>query len=185
MTFGDREVPDVEALRTDRYLDALLAAAERRATDVPSGTELDPAIRLAATRLARDLVRVHPSFRFEDRLAARLGEAARAMRWRAAAGGSQTSAPRAFSRRPAVDPHLAKVEGDQDAHRTGRSEAMDPLDPVDPRHVRPLLVGGALTSAALAGAAWVAWRRSRPAPRSPMARAVRAARQARLVRGLS
>jgi hypothetical protein len=47
---------------------------------------------------------------------------------------------------------------------------------------RPLLIGGALTSAAisLAGAAWVAWR-ARPARRgSAMVRAARAVREARL-----
>jgi hypothetical protein len=60
----------------------------------------------------------------------------------------------------------------------------DPLaDPNDDNAARnrPLLIGGALTSAALsiAGAALVAWRRTRPA-RSPMARAVRAAHAERL-----
>ncbi len=45
---------------------------------------------------------------------------------------------------------------------------------------RPLLVGGAVTSAALslAGAAFVAWRLTRGAPTDPMARAVRLARAA-------
>ena len=49
---------------------------------------------------------------------------------------------------------------------------------------RPLLFGGAVTSAALglAGAAFVAWRRTRGAPTDPMARAVRLARAARAVR---
>ena len=47
---------------------------------------------------------------------------------------------------------------------------------------RPLLIGGALTSAALsiAGAAYVAWRLNRP-PGSPMARAARAVARTRLV----
>ena len=47
---------------------------------------------------------------------------------------------------------------------------------------RPLLIGGALTSAALslAGAAYVAWRLNRP-PASPMARAARAVARTRLV----
>jgi hypothetical protein len=48
---------------------------------------------------------------------------------------------------------------------------------------RPLLIGGALTSAALsiAGAAFVAWRFGRPGRAStPMARAARAVRDARL-----
>jgi hypothetical protein len=53
----------------------------------------------------------------------------------------------------------------------------------DPRaQVRPVVIGGVLTSAAisLAGAAFVAWRRGRP-PADPMSRAVRAVSRARLV----
>ena len=68
--------------------------------------------------------------------------------------------------------------------------AFDPLnfdDPSDDRRElpRPLLIGGALTSAAisLAGAAFVAWRLAHPGrAASPMARAVRAA-HAGAVRG--
>ena len=57
--------------------------------------------------------------------------------------------------------------------------------PIDPRsvQVRPVVIGGVLTSAAisLAGAAaWVAWRRGRPAT-DPMSRAVRAVARARVV----
>ncbi len=54
-------------------------------------------------------------------------------------------------------------------------------DPDGQLSVRPLLVGGALTSAALsiAGAAYVAWRLSRPGS-DPMARAVRAVSKTRL-----
>lgn len=48
--------------------------------------------------------------------------------------------------------------------------------------VRPVVIGGVLTSAAisLAGAAYVAWRRGRP-PADPMSRAVRAVSRGRLV----
>ena len=57
--------------------------------------------------------------------------------------------------------------------------------PLDQRsgQVRPVVIGGVLTSAAisLAGAAaWVAWRRGRPAT-DPMSRAVRAVARARVV----
>ncbi len=57
--------------------------------------------------------------------------------------------------------------------------------PLDARsgQVRPVVIGGVLTSAAisLAGAAaWVAWRRGRPAA-DPMSRAVRAVARARIV----
>lgn len=98
------------------------------------------------------LPRYHPSFRFVEALSARL--AASAMP-RAEAGGDVV----AFT-----------VVG-------GRST-------VDPRAtpVRPVLIGGVLTSAAisLAGAAYVAWRRGRPAA-DPMSRAVRAIARARPV----
>jgi hypothetical protein len=149
---------EIEALVTDRYLDALLAAAERRAPDALADPSMDPALRGAALRLRDELVRVHPSFRFEERLARRLAEAAAGMRLATAVGGEGTILP-----------------------FPGAVQAPDPDRPM-PR--RPLLVGGAVTSAALslAGAAFVAWRRTRGAPTDPMARAIRLARAARAVR---
>jgi hypothetical protein len=168
-----RDRLEVEALLTDRYLDALLAAQDRRASDAPTPAELDPAVRDAARRLGRDLARVHPSFRFEERLAARLAGVAASMRLPAAAGGEGVplrALPAGLPDPLLGDPLLGDPLVD-DAFAPG---------PVQ-RDVRPLLIGGALTSAALslAGAAYVAWRRTRP-PGSPMARAVRAARHARL-----
>ena len=185
-----RDLPDprdeleVEALRTDRYLEALLAAVDRRAPATPADAALDPAIRAAATNLAHELSRVHPSFRFEERLAARLNELARSMRLAPAAGGDAVPIP------------LPGAQVDPDALDDDTLDLLAGLDPLDPdpdavaaavaadpelRALRPLLIGGALTSAALslAGAAWVAWRHARPPARSPMARAVRAARHAR------
>ena len=172
-----------DALLTDRYLDALLAAHERRATDAPADAELDPGIRLAAARLAADLDRVHPSFRFEERLAARLAELAARMRLGLAAGGEGSTPlsvrPGGFRDDPDLEAILASAFGSVDpGAEAGWAAEIDPG-----RFTRPLIIGGALTSAALsiAGAAIVAWRRSRP-PISPMARAVRAAGQARLTR---
>lgn len=180
MTLPSRDETEVEALRTDRYIDALLAAHDRRATDAPAAAELDPSVREAARRLSRDLTRVHPSFRFEERLAQRLAQTAASMRLPAVAGGIA---------RPVVAP--------DPLGRTDPLGGADPLDPLDDplSHplgadpggrsgapvARPLLIGGAMASAALsiAGAAYIAWRRNRP-PLSPMARAVRAARQNRL-----
>jgi hypothetical protein len=165
-----REGIEVDALRTDQYLEALLAAHDRGATDAPATADLDPGVRAAAQRLARDLVRVHPSFRFEERLAQRLAEAAAAARLPAAAGGETLP-----FRRP------APLEG-SDIEPLHGILPLRRLPGPDEAHVgRPLLIGGAITSAALsiAGAAYIAWRRSRP-PLSPMARAVRAARQTRL-----
>jgi hypothetical protein len=154
---GDQEV---DALRTDRYLDSLLAAADRGASHVPTDTAIDDRVRTIVARLRRDLVRVHPSFRFEERLATRLANEAATMRLAPAAGaeGSITSIPLA---------------------------ADEPRDEDEDEGFRPLLIGGALTSAALsiAGAAYVAWRRARPsrpvALPSAVARAVRARRVTR------
>ena len=71
-----------------------------------------------------------------------------------------------------ADPALAELAALVDGVRPGRDGQLP---------VRPLLVGGALTSAALsiAGAAYVAWRLSRPGT-DPMARAVRAVSKTRL-----
>ena len=173
-----------DALLTDRYLDALLAAHERRATDAPADADLDPGIRLAASRLAADLDRVHPSFRFEERLAARLAELAARMRLGLAAGGEGSTPlsvrPGGFRDDPDLEAVLASAFG-SDVDPAAEAGWAGEIDPG--RFTRPLIIGGALTSAALsiAGAAIVAWRRSRP-PISPMARAVRAAGQARLAR---
>jgi hypothetical protein len=140
MTFLDRG-SEVDALQTDRYLDSLLAA-DRDAADAPADSRLDPIIREVATRLRRHLVPVHPSFRFEERLANRLAEAASSMRLAEAAGaeGAPVTKPGTIDAGPFED-----LLGDDVATRA-----------------RPLLIGGALTSAALsiAGAAFVAWRRT-------------------------
>ena len=167
---------EADALLTDLYLDALLAARERHATDAPTAADLDPAVRAVAARLANDLDRVHPSFRFEERLAARLAEAAARLRLAMAAGAESSSAPRGADDRTrspgdrADEPGTWPVDGDPSADVEGRGRG------------RPLLIGGALTSAALSiagAAAYVAWRRARP-PLTPMARAVRAVGQGRL-----
>jgi hypothetical protein len=177
MTDEFRQDHEVEALRTDRYLEALLAAAEEHKTDVPSDADLDPAVRDAARTLARELIRFHPSFRFEERLAARLGRAAQEMQLASAAGGESLPVP---LRPLAID---AGEAGDFDPLADPLADDTAPGAGDDARQIRPILIGGALTSAALslAGAAWVAWRRSQATVRggSPMARAVRAAHQAR------
>jgi hypothetical protein len=161
---GGRDQQNVDALITDRYLDSLMAAHARGADDAPiPARDLPPRdIRLMASRLARELPRLHPSFRFEEALAGKLAEAAARMRLPLAAGG-ETSAP--------VIVPLYAINDDDD------------LLPGDPRPTigRELLIGGALTSAALsiAGAAYVAWRLRHPQS-SPMARAVRAVARTRL-----
>ncbi len=151
---------EVDALITDAYLESLLAARQRRAWDAPSVSELDPEVRAAAARLVDAVVRVHPSFRFEERLASRL-----------AAAAATIALPRA-----AGDEGLELATG-----TAGATFALDgsglgalgPLDLDDPAHPelpagiprRPLVIGGTLASAALslAGAAIVAWRWNRAA----------------------
>lgn len=189
MTAGrmtDRDAAAVEALIADRYLDDLLAAVDRRAVDAPGDASLAPELRDAARVLRRTLVRIHPSFRFEERLAARLSELAVAQAHPMAAVGGGLVLPFAGHGTPssldADDPLLAAILAGS-------------LDPADEAAVRaesragsarhPLLVGGAITSAAisLVGVAWVAWRAARPSARTPgaaMGRAARAAHARRL-----
>ena len=191
----DRDAAETDALLTDLYLDALLAGAVLGATtpqitETASGT-LDPAARRAADRLRHDLVRVHPSFRFEERLATRLAEAAVAMRMNVAAGAEG----RVVTLRPVapsdVDPLLFPPDDEAAADRgvggsSGFGRTAVEGDPA--RRARPFLIGGALTSAALslAGAAFVAWRFGRPGRgATPMARAARAVREARLAEAAS
>ncbi len=170
----DRDRTQVDALVADRYLDALLAAADRRAADTPADPSLDPDVRDAARVLRGALVRVHPSFRFEERLAARLASlaAAQAGRGELAAGGTVLPFPGS----PALDEDLdAILRGVLDP--ASFDAAGDPEPDMAPDR-RPLIVTGAITSAALslAGVAWVAWRASRPAARrSAMGRAARTA----------
>ncbi len=165
MSAGQRDGGEIEALITDRYLEALLATAAGEQLAVSTSDRVDPAVRAATARLRDDLPRLHPSFRFEERLARRLAEVAAGVRIPAAAGSEGTVVPIRF-----VGPGL----DDDDLLFDG------PLDE-RPDRVRPLLIGGALTSAALslAGAAYVAWRRTHPTL-TPMERAIRAAAARRL-----
>jgi hypothetical protein len=140
---------EIEAFVVDRYLDSLLAREPRDPGDIPAD------LLATADRLATGLPRYHPSFRFEEALAAHL----------AAAAVGRTD-PGEVIALPVVPP--ATANGDTP---DGRSP-----------QVRPVVIGGVLTSAAisLAGAAWVAWRRGRPGP-DPMRRVVRAVARARVV----
>ncbi|HEU4671858.1 MAG TPA: hypothetical protein VFS32_03080 [Candidatus Limnocylindrales bacterium] len=160
-----RDATEVEALRTDRYLDALLAAADRRASGALAPAALDPGVRRAIHRLRRDLVRVHPSFRFEERLAARLAEAAAAIE-----GGAP-----GFT--PAHD--IAAPELGWDPEVDPAAAMRIPLGDIVRR--RQLLIGGAVASAAvsLAGAALVVARRRGRPPVPAMSRAARAVRSGR------
>lgn len=162
------ELVEVDALVTDRYLDTLLAAHARGADrgPIPSDVRPDHVVRRVADYLALNLPRFHPSFRFEETLAARLQEAAARMRLPMAAGAEGLVVPM-----PALPEDHADVDGE--------SFEIGPLR-LDVRP-GPLIIGGALTSAALsiAGAAYVAWRIRHPQA-GPMARAVRAVAKGRL-----
>jgi hypothetical protein len=138
------------------------------------------------------MVRVHPSFRFEERLAARIAGMAAQVRPVAASAASSaaggtvlafpgaagtTGAAGASSPNGAPDPLLdAILCGDLDPSDAGAVARA--VSPPGPR--RPFIVGGAITSAAIsiAGVAWVAWRASHPAE-GPVARAARPARSRR------
>ncbi len=156
----------VDALVTDQYLDALLASADPRppdgAADPAAGTDL----RRATAVVRASLVRVHPSFRFEERLAARLaelaaGDVAHVIAGAGARHGDLIPFPGTTLATPPGDPLLAAVlEGRLDpSDEDAVARAVGPRSPA-----RPLLVGGAITSAALSlvGVAWVAWRAARP-----------------------
>jgi hypothetical protein len=161
-----RDGTEVEALITDRYLDSLLAPPVPGPSAVPAAWP-DGDLRATAERLAR-LPRLHPSFRFEEALSTRLAAAADARRLPAAAGAE------------GVLVTLPAPDAGANA-RLGQYVGVARPGPAETDAVRPLLIGGAITSAALslAGAAYVAWRLRRPVG-TPMARAVRAVARTRL-----
>ncbi len=163
---AERDSIEVDALITDRYLESLLASHARDA-DPGAPSQPPPAdIVRAADRLARDLQRLHPSFRFEEALALRLADAAARMRLARAVGSGGAVVT---LRTPDLDPLIPGAPGDDAAE-----------EELHPGFGRPLLIGGALTSAALSIAGvYVAWRLNRP-PAGPMARAVRAVARSRL-----
>ena len=185
-----------DARRTERYLDGLMAADERRVSEFPVDVEMDPAIRVAARRLRAGLVRVHPSFRFEEALAARL--AAGAMRLRAGlpvetadpataipgtmaafrghspAGGDDAAAavPTASAPSRASVPNAVLPA----PNAVSPAGAFRRFPEISARQTRPLIMGGVgVASAAISlGAVYVAWRYSHPAS-GRMGRAARAA----------
>jgi hypothetical protein len=161
VTLLGRDVGEIEALVTDRYLDALLAGpdahvapvapARRRRLGRPGGG-IDDAVRLVSGRLAEDLPRFHPSFRFEERLALQLAEVAATMRLPGGAG-----AQRAPGREPTEPTAIPRLEPDPLAAPVDDDEA----GLGDGIATRPILIRGAVAASAisLAGAAWLAWRR--------------------------
>src|SRR5436853_7146454 len=74
---SERDDLEVDALVSDRYLESLLALRDRRAGSESLTDEgVDPGVAATARALGAGLTRVHPSFRFEERLATDLQVAA-------------------------------------------------------------------------------------------------------------
>ena len=125
---------DDEVLQTDLYVDQLLESHARRGLAAAgltvNGRDVPPRLRETAELLDRTLVRFHPSFRFEEALAARL---------RALGGGREPG-----TRDPIPFPNAVLArEPEHDAMSRGL-----------------LVGGAIASGVSLAGAAaWVAWRR--------------------------
>jgi hypothetical protein len=203
-----RDPAEIEALASDRYVDALLAGRDSLDDHDGGGNvathmgrpdarlTVNEAVRAVSKRLVADLPRFHPSFRFEEQLALRLAEAAAAMRLAPAASSNEPlrmGQPRAIEEsRPTPRADLpfaievtppARVTADGVAKSSlepERHATFDPTDSLDAADARAFLLGGAVAASALslAGAAWIAWRRRGSA--SLMTRAVRAAHRGRL-----
>ena len=186
-----------DARRTERYLDGLMAADDRRAAGAPADADLDPDVRFAARELRSGLTRVHPSFRFEDALASRLSAGADRLRAGLPIEELAPAAPagivepfRNVSIRAAADVDAAVAAGPAGLAAAAttaaavHSRAIWPaaalrrLPEMAARPSRPLIVGGVgvgVASAALSiGAVYVAWRYSHPGS-GRMGRAARAA----------
>jgi len=159
------------ARRTERYLDGLVAADERRAAEMPVDTATDPAIRLATRQLRAGLVRVHPSFRFEEALAARLAAAADRLKAglpaelpQAPVAGGTLAAFRGVDAAGAVVDAAGAVVDAAAAESVASATVVRGLPDVAAHPRRPLIVGGVgVASAAISlGAVYVAWRHSHP-----------------------
>ena len=172
---SERDSLEVEALVTDRYLESLLARREPPAAGGAAESGLDPGVGTAAHALQAQLVRVHPSFRFEERLAADLQAAGTRQR-----RGGRAGRPGAIRR---LEPRQVPAARGVHPVPVRAAAAAGPVPATSGSPVsRPLLIGGALPSAALSLAgAYGAGRRGRP-PLDPMVRAVRAAHRAGVTR---
>jgi len=160
------------------------------ATPAAAAPLVDPDLVEAARILRGVLVRVHPSFRFEERLATQLEAAATLARGRASAETDRAS----VGSEPLLFPLSGMVDVEADVFPPRGGPERDWHVPSLPvglgTHVpRGALIGGAIASGvSLAGAAIIARRWRRRPSRSPFARAARAAHRsgngrARVTRG--
>jgi hypothetical protein len=149
-----------DARRTERFLDGLVAADERRAAGTPVDVDMDPTVVAAARRLRAGLVRVHPSFRFEEALSARLAN----------------NAERMLAGLPVSNTKPAAAPGTLSSLQPPSIPASRDVPDLAARPRRQYIVGGVgVASAAISlGAVFVAWRHSHPTS-GRMSRAVRTA----------
>jgi hypothetical protein len=142
-----------EALQTDVYIESLLSRQDLRPQRLAGDDSDEDGLRRTAQLLGRGLVRFHPSFRFEETLAARLRRAAELMRAGGQViGGDAPEGLGPFHGRSAI------VAGPPVVFEAQPALAGHLLDP----RARGLLVGGAIASGvSLAGAVVLAWRRNR------------------------
>jgi len=133
-----------DATQLDSAIDSILESARGPVVHADDG------LVATARLLRRSLPRLHPSFGFEERLAARLA-VARRLELAPAAAAAPVSVP-------APTPIRAGIEVEPP------TDVMD--DEAQERRRRNLMAGGAIASGVsialpIAGAALVAWRRSR------------------------
>ena len=163
-----RDEGEIEAIIVDRYLDSLLARGPR--DDAAVGAD----VRRTSAWLSDGLPRYHPSFVFEERLAATLERRAIAIR---AGRPTRTWTP------TGTGPATGQRDGSPILPFPGSAPGTM-LSPAGrgSTSVRPVVIGGVLTSAAisLAGVAFVAWRRTHPGL-DPMTRAVRSVARTKVV----
>ncbi len=131
-----------EALRLDAYLDSTEVRGPR---DTTHADALDADLRRAIEALRAGLLRVHPSFRFVEELAARLAREADALI------GAVPHRPAQLVAFPVAPPNV-----------TGA------------RLQRGTIVRGAISGVSIAGVAIVAWRIGRGSPASRRDTVVRA-----------
>ena len=161
----DRDEGEIEAIIVDRYLDSLLARGPRDDAAVSAD------VRRTSAWLADGLPRYHPSFVFEERLAATLSRRAGAIR---AGTDARSGTGRGTGQRDGLS--VLPVQ-----HGSSPGALLPPAERGS-TPVRPVVIGGVLTSAAisLAGVAFVAWRRTHPGL-DPMTRAVRSVVRTKVV----
>jgi len=153
---------DEDAIQLDSYLDRLLAGPDAGPAALDALPAVEVALASTAVRLRTELVRFHPSFRFEERLARRLLEVAEAQLRGSVVEPDRSGEPVALAAAGGVG---ARGIAARRVVTRGLSSPRS-RGAADDGH-RGLLLGGAIASGviasgvSLAGAGLVAWRRAR------------------------